>query len=96
MISGYWLNKTKDKVTYKLLLSKDKISIVAISIVKCESPLSSRLQRRLSTLSFDYAKIMPENINTFIKYKATSVSQHLYRLSPANNPGHYFLSPDQS
>ena len=36
MISGSWLNKTKDKVTYKLLLSKDKISIVAISIVKCD------------------------------------------------------------
>ncbi|CAB4004528.1 Hypothetical predicted protein [Paramuricea clavata] len=35
---------------------------------------------------------MPENINTFVKYKATSVSQHLYQLSPVNNPGYYSLT----
>jgi hypothetical protein len=42
----------------------------------------SRLQRRLSTLSFDYAKIMPENINNFIKHKATSVNTSIGYLLP--------------
>jgi hypothetical protein len=42
----------------------------------------SRLQRRLSTLSFDYTKIMPENINNFIKHKATSVNTSIGYLWP--------------
>jgi hypothetical protein len=41
----------------------------------------SRLQRRLSTLSFDYTK-MPENINNFIKHKATSVNTSIGYLWP--------------
>ncbi|CAB4027166.1 Hypothetical predicted protein [Paramuricea clavata] len=42
----------------------------------------SCLQRRLPTMSFDYEKIMPENINNFIKHKATSVNTSIDYLSP--------------
>ncbi len=42
----------------------------------------SRLQKRLSDHSFDYARIMPENILSFIKHKATSVNSCLGYLLP--------------
>jgi hypothetical protein len=36
MISGYWLNKTKNEHSYKLLLSNEETSIQSVSIVKCD------------------------------------------------------------